>query len=193
MELSPKYAAVIQLIDAANAADPVSIEYQGTSCPKEVVYAEKHLEWVLALDPDASECLRIAARAQHICRWEIPRSDYPMNRISYLRWREDLKKFHAQRAGELMEQVGYEDVDVDAVQALNLKKNLSKDTECQTLEDALCLTFLELGFDDLIARHDETKILGVVKKTAAKMSDAGRALIGTISFSKAGQNILDQL
>jgi hypothetical protein len=137
--------------------------------------------------------LHIAAKAQHICRWEIPRSDYPMDRVGYFKWRQDLKKFHAERAGALMCQVGYDDAAIETVQALNLKKYLNEDPDCQTLEDALCLTFMELGFNDLIARHNEEKIIGIVQKTAAKMSDTGRALIGTISFSEAGQNILDQL
>jgi hypothetical protein len=190
MELSTKYAAVVELIDQANAGDPTSIDYQGESQPKELLYASRHLAWVLHLQPEASELLRIAAQTQHICRWERPRSDYPMNRPGYLKWRENLKRFHAQRAGELMAQVGYGAEEIERVQSLNLKQQLKTDPECQTLEDALCLTFLELGFDDLIAKYDDAKILSIVQKTAAKMSEAGRAQIGTIQFSEAGQRIL---
>lgn len=193
MELSTKYAAVIALIDQANAGDPTSIEYQGESYPKEVLYAERHLAWVLRLQPDAAECLRIAAKTQHICRWESPRSDYPMDRAGYLKWREDLKRFHAERAGALMAEAGYDAESIKRVQSLNLKKQMKTDADCQTLEDALCLTFLELGFDDLIAKYDEAKILSIVQKTAVKMSEAGRALIGTIQFSEKGQQILAQL
>jgi len=193
MEFSTKYAAVVKLIDQSNAGDPTSIEYQGRSQPKEQLYASRHLAWVLSLQPAASELLCIAAQTQHICRWESPRSDYPMNRAGYLRWREDLKRFHAQRAGELMAQVGYSQEEIERVQSLNLKKQLKSDPECQTLEDALCLTFLELGFDDLIAKYEDEKILSIVQKTAAKMSAAGRAQIGSISFSDAGQRILAML
>jgi hypothetical protein len=193
MELSTHYATVIALIDAANAGDPTSIEYQGKSYPKEVLYAEHHLAWVLRLEANASECLRIAAKTQHICRWESPRSNYPMDRTGYLKWREDLKRFHAERAGELMAEAGYDEAQIERVKSLNLKKQLKTDTDCQTLEDALCLTFLELGFDDLIAKYDDDKILSIVTKTAVKMSDAGKALIRTIPFSEAGQRILSQL
>jgi hypothetical protein len=193
MELSTNYAAVIALIDQANAADPVSIEYQGESHPKEVLYAEHHLAWVLRLQPEAAECLRIAAKTQHICRWEIPRADYPMDRTGYFKWRNDLKRFHAERAGALMTEAGYDAESIERVQSLNLKKQLKSDADCQTLEDALCLTFLELGFDDLIAKYDDAKILSIVQKTALKMSDAGKALIGTIQFSEKGQQILGQL
>jgi len=193
MELSSKLTAVTELIDRANGGDPTMIEYQGTTCPKEVLYAAHHLKWVLRLQPEASECLRIAAQTQHICRWEIPRADYPMNRPGYLKWREDLKRFHAQRAGELMAEVGYGSAEIERVQSLNLKKRLKVDADCRTLEDALCLTFLELGFDDLIEKYDEAKIVSIVQKTALKMSDAGRNLIGTVEFSDAGQHILAQL
>ncbi|MFT6059848.1 MAG: hypothetical protein ACJAU9_000092 [Lentimonas sp.] len=193
MELSTKYAAVIALIDQANAADPTSIEYQGESYPKEVLYAGRHLAWALRLQPNAAECLRIAAKTQHICRWESPRSDYPMNRVGYLKWREDLKHFHAKRAGMLMAAAGYDPVSIERVQSLNLKKGIKTDADCQTLEDALCLSFLELGFDDLIAKYAEAKVLSILQKTAVKMSEAGRALIGTIEFSKPGQQILAQI
>jgi hypothetical protein len=193
MDMSSKYAAVVALIDEANADDPVSIEFQGASRPKEVVYADKHLAWLLELQPDASECLRIAAKTQHICRWAIPRSDYPMDRVSYFRWREDLKRFHAQKAGELMALAGYNAEEIERVQLLNLKKDIKGDFECQTLEDALCLTFLELGFDDLIAKYDDDKILSIVQKTAVKMSESGRASISRIQFSEAGQRILARL
>jgi hypothetical protein len=193
MELSSKLTAVTELIDRANACDPITVEYEGRTHPKEVLYAAHHLKWVLRLQPEASECLRIAAQAQHICRWQMPRSEYPMNRPGYLKWREDLKRFHAQRAGELMAEVGYDSAEIERVQSLNLKKRLKADADCQTLEDALCLTFLELGFDALIEKYDEAKIVSIVQKTALKMSEAGRNLIPTIQFSDAGQHILAQL
>ena len=193
MELSTKYAAVIALIDQANAGDPTSLKYQGESRPKELLYAERHLAWVLRLQPDAAECLRIASKTQHICRWEIPRADYPMDRAGHFKWRNDLKRFHAERAGVLMTEAGYDAESIERVQSLNLKQHLKSDADCQTLEDALCLTFLELGFDDLIAKSDEAKILSIVQKTAVKMSEAGKELIGTIQFSEEGQAILAQL
>ena len=109
MELSTRYTVVSALIDQANAADGVAVDYRGECYPKEVLYAQRHLAWVLRLQPDAGECLRIAAQTQHICRWEIPRADYPMNRSGYLKWREALKYFHAERAGLLMAEAGYAD------------------------------------------------------------------------------------
>jgi hypothetical protein len=93
----------------------------------------------------------------------------------------------------LMAAAGYDSVSIERVQSLNLKKGIKTDADCQTLEDALCLSFLELGFDDLIAKYAEAKVLSILQKTAVKMSEAGRALIGTIEFSKPGQQILAQI
>jgi hypothetical protein len=50
------------------------------------------------------------------------------------------------------------------------KRGLGKDPDVQTLEDALCLVFLETQFDDLAARMDPEKLDGIVDKTLKKMS-----------------------
>ena len=52
-----RFAEAIARIDAVNARDP-----RGYELP----YAERLSAWVDRLDPDASEELRLAARAQHI-------------------------------------------------------------------------------------------------------------------------------
>ena len=98
----------------------------------------------MRLCPEASEELRLAARCQHICRWEIPRGTYPMTRAGYLKWRADLKKFHAQKAGEILREAGYDETTIRRVQDLNLKKNFPDDPETRVLEDALCLVFLRI-------------------------------------------------
>lgn len=185
-----RYGLLVRLIKEANTDDPNVILVDGVSMPREQAYAEKHLEWLLVIQPEASEWLRIAVQTQHICRWKIPRGEFPMNRAGYLRWREELKRFHARLSGELMAQAGYNEVAVRRVQDLNLKKGLKVDPECQALEDALCLTFLELGFDDLIAKHDEDKLVSVVAKTAAKMSPEALSATSAISFSSTARRIL---
>ncbi len=69
---SPRFQAVIAEIDAANAQDPRRDEVSGAARPREVVYSERMSECLSRLYPGSSEALRIAARAQHICRWQIP-------------------------------------------------------------------------------------------------------------------------
>ena len=49
-----------------------------------------------------SDALRIAARAHHLRRWEVPRSSYPEGRAGYLRWRRDQKARHAREVADVL-------------------------------------------------------------------------------------------
>jgi hypothetical protein len=115
----------------------------------------------------------LAARSQHIGRWEIPRKDYAMDRTGYLLWRSQLKIYHAGIAAEILGKVGYDGVIVSKVKDLLLKKQLKQNSETQILEDVICLVFLEFYFDDFSAAHDEEKLIHILKKTIAKMSAKG--------------------
>lgn len=168
---SEKFSAAIRRFDEENSRDP----NQENGRPRELLYAERLTEWVMRLNPDASEVAKLAARCQHICRWQIPRSDYPMTRPGYLKWRTDLKKFHAQRAGEILKEVGYDDDTIRHVQDLNLKKNFPADPESRLLEDALCVVFLEFQLTDLAAKTDDDKMVNALKKSWEKMTEAARA------------------
>ena len=132
-------------------------------------------EWLDRLAPDAPEPVRLAARAQHIRRWEIPRASYPMDRAGYHRWRTDLGKFHAQVTGQILREVGFEDATVARVQSLLRKERLKADPDAQLLEDVICLVFLENYFAPFSERHDEEKLIGILRRTWAKMSPRGHA------------------
>src|SRR5688572_17246669 len=134
--------SVIAAIDDLNGKDPNIDTIENFEYPAELLYSKRLSDWVLKLAPQASEELRIAARGQHLCRWMIPRDKYPMDRGGYLRWREDLKKFHAEKVGELMKNAGYDSKSIERTQAIILKKNLKEDAEVQIIEDSLCLVFL---------------------------------------------------
>ncbi len=176
--------------DAANAQDPNTLVVDGTSQPKELVFAKRLTEAVLTLDPDASEPLRLASRCQHICRWKVPRDTQPMGRTGYLKWRAGLKKFHAETSAAILRDLGYPEATVERVQALNQKQNLRTDPDCQTLEDALCLVFLRHQFDDLIENTEEEKMLHIVQKTWAKMSARGQKAAAQLDFSELAAGVL---
>ena len=74
----------------------------GVERPKEQAHAEMMTAWVLRLDPDADEAQLLAARAHHLRRWTLPRTDYPDGRAGYLRWRTALKAQHAEEVGEIL-------------------------------------------------------------------------------------------
>ena len=169
-----RFEAALLRFDAENAADPNTDLEGGTPLPRELLYARRLTAWVLRLRPDASEKLRLAARCQHICRWAIPRGDYPPDRPGYLKWRADLKKFHAQKSGEILRETGYGEAMVEEVQALNLKKNFPREEDSRVLEDALCLVFLEFQCDELATRTDDEKMVNALRKSWNKMTGQGR-------------------
>ncbi|SRR5579885_455305 len=183
-----KFEAALRRFDAENARDPHREDGQ----PRELLYAQRLEKWVLKLCPQASEPLRLAARCQHLCRWQIPRGAYPMTRAGYLKWRADLKKFHAQKATEILREVGYDEATIRRVQDLNLKKNFPADPECRALEDALCLVFLEFQFADLAARTADDKLINALQKTWAKMSDAARAEALKLNYGPRERDLLDR-
>lgn len=185
------YAEAIENIDTANGADPTLIEYNGQSVPYELFYARELTKWVEHLRPDASLALRLAARCQHICRWMSPRSSYPMNRVGYLKWRADLKKFHAEKSEEILTQAGCSPEIIARVRSLNLKENLGRDEELQTLEDALCLVTLEHQLADLIRKTEPEKLTSILQKTWKKMSPQGHATALTLSYTDEQKRVLE--
>lgn len=165
--------AALQAFDDVNAADPNKVEAEGREWPKELLYARQMSALMERFAPDASEALRLAARCQHIRRWEIPRDSYPRDRIGYLKWRTELKLMHARIAGEILAKAGYDEDMVARVQSLLKKERLKQDPEAQTLEDVVCLVFLENWFADFSKQHDPDKVVDIVAKTWKKMSPAG--------------------
>lgn len=178
-------------IDAANGEDPNRIEADGVSVPAERVYGERMSEMLARVYPDASELLRIAARAQHIRRWQIPRDSYPMDRPGYLRWRKELGRKHAEWAGEILAASGYDAEEIARVGALLRKENLRRDPETQALEDVASLVFLAHYAEPFAEKHAPEKIVSILAKTLAKMSEHGRAAAGNLSLSPTVQNALD--
>ena len=180
----------IAAIDAANADDPNTIVVRGEVRPKEQAHAELMTEWLTRLDPEATDAQHLAARAHHLRRWTIPRSEYPDGRAGYLRWRTALKKQHADDVATILTHVGYDDATVERAQRIIRKEGLASDPQVQTHEDALCLVFLETQLAELADAQGEDKMVDIISKTAAKMSpralelamdlpmrDADRALI----------------
>ena len=186
------FEAANRRFDGENARDPNQEIVGGVPHPRELLYAQRLTGWVLKLRPDASEELRLAARCQHLCRWEIPRASYPMDRAGYLKWRADLKKFHAQKAGEILREVGYDENVILRVQQLNLKKDFPNDPEGRVLEDALCLVFLQFQFADLAAKTAEDKTINALQKSWAKMSEAARAEALKLEFGPREKTLLQR-
>ena len=175
MSPSDRFQCAIEQFDTANAKDPNRESVDGVEQPKELLYARRMTACLDRFGPDAPEPVRLAARCQHIRRWTRPRADYPEGRDGYRRWRTDLARFHATTAAAILREVGYDDATVARVESLLRKERLKTDPDVQLLEDVICLVFLEHYLSDFAPKHDEEKLLGVLRKTWRKMSDAGRS------------------
>lgn len=162
----PRLDSALAAIDRVNEEDPRR--------PHELEYGRRMTEWARKLAPAASDELLIAARAQHVARWRIPREDYPEGRTGYLRWRDALKGMHADIAAGILREHGFGDDEIRKVRTLIAHKNLATDPEGQTLEDAACLVFLEHEFAEFAAKTDREKMIEILRKTWGKMSPAAR-------------------
>ena len=180
----------IGMFDEANKQDPNTETYNGTTYPKEYIYGVRMTERLNSFFPDAPEALQLAARCQHICRWEIPRNSYPEGRTGYLTWRNDLKKFHVQKASEILTKVGYDNSTIDDVAFLLLKKQLKKNELTQAIEDVICLVFLEFYFEEFYTKYTEEKMIDIVQKTWGKMSENGHDAALKISYSDGALGLI---
>jgi hypothetical protein len=176
------YLRARESIDAAHAGDPTRAS-DGRAA--ELVYAERMEAWVARLVPDASPLLRLAARCQHLERWSVPRSSFPMDRPGYLNWRRSLYVKQAERARELLLQAGVPAAEAAEVATWVSKTGLKKNAGTQALEDAACLVFLENEISAFAAQHADyprEKFVDILRKTWRKMSPAAQAAALALSL-----------
>lgn len=193
MALPPeRLDGLLDAIDAANADDPNTLEYQGRVRPKEQLHAELMTAWVRRLDPDADDAQVLAARAHHLRRWALPRSDFPEGRAGYLRWRSVLKRRHADDVSALLADHGVDPATIERVGRIVRKEGLGTDPAVQVHEDALCLVFLQTQLDEVAGKLGEEKAVSVLAKTLPKMSDAGRQAALDLDLSADGRRLLRQ-
>ncbi|MBZ2169203.1 MULTISPECIES: DUF4202 domain-containing protein [Marinobacter] len=184
MTASAQLTCALEKIDRANRADPNEELLDGEAVPRELAYSEHMTRWLFALEPNPSERMQIACRAQHIERWTMPRSDYPEGRKAYYQWRQACGRMHGQRAAEIMAECGYDAAECERVETILTKRELRKDADTQLLEDVACMVFLEkyfAGFYEEKADYDREKWLRIVRRTWGKMSPRGHEAALTLA------------
>lgn len=178
-----RFARAVAAIDAANADDPRRLD---SGEPRAWIEGRLATQWIRRLRPDAGEALLLAARAHHLRRWTLARDAEPEGRAGYLRWRRRLKDVHAAAVAPLLRDAGYGDDVVERVRGLVRKDDLKTDADARTLEDAVCLVFLETQLAEFAGRMaDDDKVVEVIRKTLPKMSDDGRRLALTLRLPDA--------
>jgi hypothetical protein len=174
------------LIDAAHAADTRTVEGK----PYEIVYADRLLAWVRRLVPEPEPALVLAARAQHLERWAIPRDAHPPGRGGYLRWRSEVHRRQGQRVRELMSAAGVGAELAERVATLVAKAAPRGDADAQALEDAACLVFLETELVPFLRDQPRDKTIDVLKKTWRKMSPAGQKAALAVKLAPEAEDLV---
>lgn len=174
--MSERFDRALAALDALHAEDPEQVELDGARVPAELLYARRMTAALALLTTEPSEELRLAVRAQHLCRWRLPRSSYQDGKAGYHAWRREEARRHAELAAVTLREAGYGEDAVLRVGALIQKKDLSRDPEAQAVEDAACLVFLEHYAEAFARGRDEAQLVDIVQKTWRKMSPRAREL-----------------
>ena len=186
----PSLSRLFERIDAVNGSDLRTVWVRGERIPFELAYGHRMSDSLLTFEANASLALQVAARAQHIGRFEVPRNLYPEGRSGYLKWRTYLYGFHADRVATLMREEGFEEELIERVRFLVLKKGVKSDPEAQVLEDVICLVFLAFYFQEFAAQHSREKVIAILQKTWSKMSDKGHQAALSLSFDEVSLSLI---
>jgi hypothetical protein len=188
--LSDRYTDASAALDAANSADPTTVTVRGIAQPLALAHGRYAVEWVHQLALAPPELLLLAARAHHLRRWELPRGDYPVGKVGYLRWKRDQRQRHARDVAELLAPFGYSAEEIATVQRWVRRDDLANDVGSQTVEDAACLVFIETQLADVATKLEHDHLIDVIRKTARKMSPEALALAGHIELTDPAHALL---
>ncbi|XKH59274.1 DUF4202 domain-containing protein [Halomonas sediminis] len=192
MSTSSPFELTLTALDALHDQDPRHVEVGGEPVPRELWYAQRMSEWLERVHEAPDELLRLAVRAQHLQRWQVPREDYPAGRVGYLTWRRDQGKRAGETTAGLMENAGYSPEDAARVARMIRKQGLGRDACVQALEDCACLVFLENYFGDFSRTLEHDHMLRIVQKTWGKMSPQAHELALALPMSTEARRLVEE-
>jgi hypothetical protein len=193
MSSSDKLQCAFSGFDSYNSKDPHLEDLEGKKIPKELLYSLRMSDRLDSYEPNAAEHIRIAARCQHIGRWEIPRNTFPMDRKGYLQWRSKLALYHAGIASDILQNCGFEPETIEKVKFLLQKKQLLQHhPDTQILEDVICLVFIEHYLHEFALAHDDEKVVDILQKTIKKMSERALSEATKIPMSEKVKLLVQQ-
>ncbi len=190
ISMNTRFEDALNQFDAYNQADPNAFIWNEKSYPREAFLAQQLHSWVLKLCPDANEALILASRCQHIGRWEMARDSFPEGRTGYLKWRRELMHHHAHKAGEILRAVGYDPETIARVQTIVQKIGVKKDSDVQTMENALCLVFLQYQYEAFHSKN-AAKIVDILAQSLMKMDAAGHGFALALDYTPTGRHYVD--
>ncbi|WDE98365.1 DUF4202 domain-containing protein [Lentisphaera profundi] len=184
------YAKAVSMILDKNQLDPDKKIIDDQEVGANVLYSKYMGEWQEKLYPEVVDAVKLAARAQHICRWELKRVDFPEGKAGYFKWRTTLAKLHAQILSEIMDECDYSLTEIDRAKEACQKKNFKNNEDSQCVEDCACMVFLNYYFDDFIAKHSDERLIDIVGKTWGKMSEKAHDAALKLDLSEKALSIV---
>lgn len=182
-----RFERALARIDALHAEDPSRTDGRAS----ELVYADRMTTWLARLAPDADDATKLAVRAQHLARWRSPRAAFPEGRVGYLKWRKEAGERHADDVRRVCVESGYEEAFAARVASIVLKKARASDAAAQSLEDCACLVFLDHELDAFAAKHADEKVVEILRKSWAKMSEPARQRALGLTLSERGKRLVE--
>lgn len=176
--------------DLYNASDPSLEDFNGNLIPKSVLYGLRMSQCLDAYEPKAAIEVKLAARSQHIGRWEIARSKYPMDKKGYHTWRTTLAEHHANIAGKILKELSFEPELIEKVKFLLQKKDLKNNVNTQILEDTIFLVFVRFYLEEFAAKHEDDKVIEIIAKTLKKVSQRAIAKSSEIKVSPRMEKLI---
>jgi len=173
----------LEAFDRYNSNDPNKEYVNGQLVPKELLYSQRMTYRLLKYFPESPAYLQLAARGQHIGRWEIARSQYPLDKKGYFQWRNKLNEHHAEIVERILKNLEFGFQEIEKIKSLIKKKELATSPDTQVLEDVVCLVFLEYYCEAFAAKHDNEKVVDILRKTMKKMSEKAIRAVADISLS----------
>jgi len=169
--------------------DPRRITWDGVELPRQLGESACLWHYIQQLSPSPSAALRLSVHCQHLRRFAYPRQAFAAGRDGYLAWRTNAAVQSADESASIMRQCGIDQVLVEQVVAILTKHR----SDVQTMEDALCLSFLRLDALEFATKHEQSEVFKILRRTWLKMSPAGHSLALAESFPEPLGHILSEL
>jgi len=185
-----RFRAAVETFSAIGDNDPAKVDDHGELIPRQIAEARRLSYWIGRLENQPSPALSLAIHCQHLRRWAYDRSAFPKGRTGYLAWRKDAASKSAEEAARILAGLGFERSLIEHVVRIVTKQGIKTDRDVQTMEDALCLSFLEIDAAAFAQKHAEVETLRVLRRTWSKMSEAGRQLALELTLDPRVQDLL---
>ena len=183
MQTNQKIQAAFNAFDDYNSADPETELVDGKNTPRALVYGQRMSARLNQFDSNASEAVQLSARCQHVGRWEIARNTYAMDKKGYFQWRHAEKVHQCNIADKILRECEFDEVIIEKVKFLLMKKELQSNSDTKLLEDVICLVFIEFYLEEFAAKHDDEKVIDILQKTIKKMTPKAIDEISSLSLS----------